>query len=136
MSKLSKMAEEIRAQESKKNQDERGKIEAEADRYIQNIENEFLHTFPELIPLLQEEGISWRGGLQDRRYPSLKGAFIEFTYKGKTLKMDFANRGSYRLEFIPYSANGSNHGSMTFSKWPANKFVTWIDENLINPLTS
>ncbi len=130
MSEITQLADKIRNAEAATNAAERSKVEEEAARKIENLEEEFKNTFPKFNEMLKAEGITWRGGLQDKRY-FFKGSFIEFFYKDRSLKMDFNDRGSYRYEFVPYTTNGFL-GQMTFGKWRAENFIVWLDEKLIN----
>jgi len=133
MSKLTQLAEEIRTAEADENKAKTIERQAEAERIVKTLENEFLHTFPDLLEMLKAEGITWRGGMQNENYSHM-GKFIEFAFKDRRLKMDFNDRGSYRFEFVPYQggANFPNYGNSTFGKWPAARFIVWLDEKLVN----
>jgi len=136
MSQITQLADKIRAEESAKQKAESERNAAEAKRIIEQLEEEFKHTFPDLLPIIEAEGITWRGGMQNENYSHM-GTFIEFHYEGRSLKMDFSNRGSYRFEFVPYQG-GNNYpyyyGKSTFGKWPSSRFIVWLDENLVNSI--
>ncbi len=100
---------------------------------IRILEDEFRVGFADEIPLLEEAGIKWSAHFQDPDY-EFKGAYILFEKDDKRLKMDFASRGSYRYEYVPYSLEEyAYRGSMVYGNWTKEEFILWIDENLLHP---
>jgi hypothetical protein len=99
---------------------------------IKRLEDEFKIGFAEEIPLLEESGINWSAHLQDNRYEHM-GAYILFEKDGKSVKMDFNHRKSYRYEFVPHSNHEHGaRGSMVFGEWNKEDFYLFIDSNLLS----
>lgn len=130
MSTLHEKAQEIRAKrEAEKNQRienaKKGQFEA---RML--LRKEFEIGFKDIIPLLEDAGISWDAFYQDPIYQF--NGYILFQYKGRRLKMDFSNRTSYRYEFVSeYKQRNGHSGTMVYGAWDKDRFITWIDEKLI-----
>ena len=105
----------------------------EYDNVIIRITNEFEAGFVDVLPMLKEAGITYKGGTQHRNYPS-NATYIEFFYGKKSLKMDFVHRKSYRYEFVYKSSPSDyrNHCTMTYGDWDKDRFIMWIYDELIN----
>ena len=129
---ITRKAERIRLAKRIEDENNKEKIEREARETRQYLENEFREAFPNVLPLLKELGIEFRGGMQDDRYQHM-GTFIEFIHGSRRLKMDFSNRGSYRYEFVEYNRSINGHyGNSTYGKWKEDGLFLFLDEKLIN----
>lgn len=136
MSTLREMAAKIRqAEEEQKLAEAQGKEEAYNHMCAEKIK-EFEEGFDKFIPMLREEGITYSFHLNDKNYEHM-GSYIEFKQGSKTLRMDYKNPNSFRLEYVPYSEGLQiSYGTMQYDNWinnnvNQNKFIMFIVEGLI-----
>lgn len=131
ISELAKRALKIKEFKEQVAQQDGAQRQMEYDKVIKRITEEFEAGFAEILPLLKDAGITYKGGTQEFNYPS-NATYIEFFYDGKYLKMDFNHRKSYRYEFAKKSYTQINYGTMTFGEWDKDRFIVWIYDELIN----
>lgn len=131
MSELVKRALELKKNKESTEQYNEIQRQKEYDGVINRITCEFEAGFKDILPMLKEAGITYKGGTQHRNYPS-NATYIEFFLGEKSLKMDFIHRKLYRYEFVRKSYNSINCGTMTYGDWDKDRFILWIYDELIN----
>ncbi len=133
MSELIKRALELKKDKESVEQHNDIQRQKEYDDVINRITSEFEARFEDILPMLKEAGITYKGGTQHHNYPS-NATYIEFFLGEKSLKMDFVHRKSYRYEFV-YKSSPSDYrqnGTMTYGEWDKDRFILWIYDELIN----
>lgn len=128
MPTIQEKAKEIREAIEHQKIEKGGEFSEQVKFRLELLTKEFEDGFSEVLPLLAETGVTYSANYKGKF--EYMGAYIEFKYEGRRLKMDFNNKESYRYRYTSYIMR--NTAKHDFGKYPLYAFILWIDEELVS----